>query len=161
MLQSEFQNHTDIYPDVLLYEAAEHEYNNGEWDDKAQFCNAYKDNKDDLAEKIQRIANERWFKMEEQNAALRTENNRLEDENENLRTELHQLTERVDAMQKSVTPAAEFTMLETAKGLYSIQEIRAAMQMALTDAAHDDYSAELILHGVWAYEYLLQRLVAE
>lgn len=65
MLQSEFENLTGIFPDVLLYEAAEHEYNTGDWESKAEFCNAYKFNEDGLAEKIQRIANNRWFRTEE------------------------------------------------------------------------------------------------
>ena len=65
MLQSEFQNHTDVFPDAVLYECIEHEYNTGNWDSKAQFCAAYKFNEDGIAEKIQRAANERLIELGE------------------------------------------------------------------------------------------------
>lgn len=66
MLQSEFENLTDIFLDVLTYEAAEREYMDGGWASKAEFCNAYKFNEDGLAQKIQSAANARWFELESQ-----------------------------------------------------------------------------------------------
>lgn len=42
MLQSEFETLTDILPDALLYDAAEHEYMTGDWDSKAGFCHDFK-----------------------------------------------------------------------------------------------------------------------
>lgn len=65
MLLSEFQNHTDIFPDAILYECIEQEYNSGPWDSKAQFCAAYKFNEDGIAGKIQRAANERLIELGE------------------------------------------------------------------------------------------------
>ena len=65
MLQSEFENHTDIYPDAILYECIEQAYNSGSWDSKAQFCHAYKFNEDYLAEKIKWIANQRLIELGE------------------------------------------------------------------------------------------------
>lgn len=64
MLQREFENLTDIFPDVLTYEAAEREYMNGGWASKAEFCTAYKFNEDGLAQKIQTAANARYFELE-------------------------------------------------------------------------------------------------
>ena len=68
MLQSEFENHTDIYPDAILYECIEQAYNSGPWDSKAQFCHAYKFNEDYLAEKIKWIANQRLIELGEGSA---------------------------------------------------------------------------------------------
>lgn len=57
MMISEFTERTGFYPDANLYRAIEEAYN--EYDgDKNQFCKAYKTNKDGLAEKIARAANE-------------------------------------------------------------------------------------------------------
>lgn len=103
MLQSEFETLTDIYPDVLLYEAAEHEYNTGDFASKAEFCDCFKADEDGLATKCQRIANERWFKAEELIGKLRAENNRLEDENENLRNEIAALSDRVDELMDEIS----------------------------------------------------------
>lgn len=65
MLLSEFQNHTDIFPDAILYECIEREYMDERWESKAQFCAAYKFNEGGLAEKIQRAANERLIELGE------------------------------------------------------------------------------------------------
>lgn len=167
MLQSEFETHTDIFPDALLYDAADHEYMTGDWDSKAGFCHDFKFNVDGIAQKCQKIANERWIKVNEEVSRLRenvrpltdrceklvAENARLEDENENLRAELSALTERVDKLGAMLgNPAGpEIT----------IQSIRSAIQQAYQDAAHDDCKGDQILHMVWGFEYLMQRLGAE
>ena len=71
MLQQEFEDLTGTYPDRILYDVIEREYErqdeNGHdvWDDKAQFCHAYKFNEDGLAERIQAAANEAIWQMEE------------------------------------------------------------------------------------------------
>ena len=65
MLLSEFQNHTDIYPDAILYECIEREYMDERYSSKAQFCAAYKFNEDGIAEKIQQAANERLIELGE------------------------------------------------------------------------------------------------
>ena len=138
MLQSEFETLTGIFPDVLLYEAAEQEYNNGDWASKAEFCDCFKADEDGIATRCQKIANERWFKMEEQKGELI-------EANENLRRELFELSKRVNAL----------------KGGIGEKDIRAAMQQAYQDAAHDDCQADTILHMVWGFEYLLHALGVE
>lgn len=65
MMLSEFENLTDIFPDICLYEVAEREYENGDWTSKAEFCNAFKFDEDGLAQKIQSAANERLLQQEE------------------------------------------------------------------------------------------------
>ena len=86
MLQSEFENLTGIFPDVLLYEAAEHEYNTGDFASKAEFCDCFKADEDGLATKVQKAANERWFEMEKQRGALITANEQLQKENAELKS---------------------------------------------------------------------------
>ena len=138
MLQGEFETLTGIFPDVLLYEAAEQEYNNGDWASKAEFCDCFKADEDGIATRCQKIANERWLKMEEQNGELI-------EANENLRRELFELSKRVNAL----------------KGGIGEKDIRAAMQQAYHAAACDDCQADTILHMVWGFEYLLGALGVE
>lgn len=135
MLQGEFETLTGILPDVLLYEAAEHEYNNGDWASKAEFCDCFKADEGGIATKVQKAANERWFEMEKQRGELIAAN-------EKLLRELNDLTKRVNALQGGVGE----------------KDIRAAMQVALHDAACDDNKADMILHMVWGFDYLLSAL---
>ena len=169
MLQSEFEIHTGIFPDALLYEAAEHEYNNGDWSSKADFCNAVKFDEDGLAHKIQRVANERWIKANEEISRLRSsvkpltdkcerltaENGALKEENESLFTELSELMKRVEVLNKQVE--------ELPKGPqgFTPDQIKIAIQEAYQSAAHDDCKGDEILHMVWGFDYLLEGLGIE
>ena len=158
MLQSEFETHTDIFPDVLLYEAAEHEYNDGGWKSKAGFCHDFKFNVDGIAQKCQRIANERWIKVNEEVSRLRseakpladecerlrTEKARLEDENENLLTEIRQLSKRVDELSKCIN-----------SGTFS--SIRESMFNA-EGAMLAEFSREEVGTARIAFDYLIQEL---
>lgn len=135
MMQSEFETLTGIYLDVPAYMVAEHEYNTGDWASKAEFCDCFKADEDGIATKVQKAANERWFKMEQQNGELIAAN-------EKLLRELNDLTKRVNALQGGVGE----------------KDIRAAMQVALHDAACDDNKADMILHMVWGFDYLLSAL---
>ena len=135
MLQGEFETLTGILPDVLLYEAVEHEYNTGDYASKAEFCDCFKADEDALAHKIQTAANKRWFEMEKQCGELIAAN-------EKLLRELNDLTKRVNALQGGVGE----------------KDIRSAMQVALHDAACDDNNADMILHMVWGFDYLLSAL---
>ena len=166
MLQSEFETHTDIFPDVLLYEAADHEYMTGDWDSKAGFCHDFKFNVDGIAQKCQKIANERWIKTNEEISRLRasvkpltdkcelltTENSRLEEDNEALLVSLSELSARIDELTKQVE--------EMPKG-FTPEQIRIAIQQSFCNAAHDDNCADMILHMVWGFDYLLENLGVE
>ena len=135
MLQSEFENHTGIYPDVLLYEAAEYEYNDGGWADKAQFCRSFEMNENGLAEKVKRIANNKWLEMYEKIEALKAEN-------ENLHTEITELSERADRSEHDM----------------KIIKLKAHMLDALISAMQDEYDANAIIHAVLHDAYLLDEL---
>lgn len=160
MMQVEFETLTGIYPDVLLYEAAEQEYNNGDWASKAEFCDCFKADEDGIAQKCRNAANEKWLAEEELIGKLRAENNRLEGENENLRNEIGALHDRVDELSDEIGELPTAT-LEVTEPEITVQTIRAAVQQAYQDAAHDDCKGDQILHMVWGFEYLLQRLGVE
>lgn len=154
MLQSEFETLTGIYLDAPAYEAAEHEYNTGDYASKAEFCECFKADEDALAHKIQTAANKRWFGLTDQR-------DRLIAENEELRNEIAALSDRVDELSDEVEEMP--AVLESTDGFTEaeIERIRAAMQRALQDAACDDCKADEVLHMVWGFDYLLQRLGAK
>lgn len=160
MLQSEFETLTGIYLDAPAYEAAEHEYNTGDYASKAEFCECLKADEDGLAHKIQTAANKRYFWLEEQRNRLIAENDKLQNENENLRNEIAALSDRVDELSDEVGELPTAT-LEVTEPEITVQTIRAAIQQAYQDAAHDDCKGDQILHMVWGFEYLLQRLGVE
>ena len=163
MMQSEFETLTGIYLDVPAYEAAEHEYNTGNYASKAEFCDCFKADEDALAHKIQTAANKRWFGLTDQRDRLIAENDRLKKENENLSIELMKLGEHVDELQKEINELPEPAVLEVTDSFTTeqIETIRAAMQRALQDAACDDCKGDEILHMIWGYDYLLRRLGEE
>ena len=143
MLQTEFETLTGIFPDAILYEVIEREYSrqiDGRdfWDNKHDFCNAYKFNEDGLASRLQAAANEAIWRKEEahrkamQESAERTE--KLSRERDSLRKDLNDL-------------------LRT----QSAPDIKSQMLDALLDAAHDDHTAETILHMLRGFDYLLDR----
>ena len=142
MLQSEFETLTDIFPDVLLYEAAEKAYNEGNWASKAEFCECFRHNEDGIASKIQRQANSRWFSAEELIGALNAEN-------EELRNEIAAITDRVDELTEEVSERVD-----------TVQNIRAAIckaeTMMLAEFSREDVGTAHI-----GFDYLLKALGVE
>ncbi len=67
MMIQEFTERTGFYPDQALYRAIEARYNDFDGN-KDDFCKAYKENTDGLAEMIQREANEVRYNMERSHA---------------------------------------------------------------------------------------------
>lgn len=123
MLLTEFETLTGIYPDVNLYRVIEHEYNEGDWNDKASFCHDYKCNVDRLATRLQMAANQRLIDMEEQHkrtvtsAANRAqelckENGRLSAENNRLRSDLETTSNILRQTQADERRSAMFRVLE-------------------------------------------------
>lgn len=147
MLQSEFETLTGIYLDAPAYEAAEHEYNTGDYASKAEFCECFKADEDALAHKIQTAANKRWFGLTDQR-------DRLIAENEELRNKIAALSDRVDELSDEVSELPE-------QGVPKRIMMLATMMQALIAAAMDDNKADTILHQVWAYQYLLDELHEE
>ena len=143
MLQTEFETLTGIFPDAILYEVIEREYNrqiDGRdfWDNKHDFCNAYKFNEDGLASRLQAAANEAiWRKEEAHRKAMQESAERIEKfsrERDSLRKDLNDLLRAQSA-----------------------PDIKSQMLDALLDAEHDDHTAETILHMLRGFDYLLDR----
>lgn len=140
MLLSEFETLTDIYPDVNLYRAIEHEYNEGDWESKAQFCNAYKFNEGELANRVQAIANQRLIDLEEQHKRAVTDTaNRTRE----LCAENAKLEARIE----------ELEQMET-----DLTDLEATMLQALRDMADDEFQRDEIGTALIGYDYLLKRL---
>lgn len=143
MLQTEFETLTGIFPDAILYEVIEREYNrqiDGRdfWDNKHDFCNAYKFNEDGLASRLQAAANEAiWRKDEAYRKAMQESAERIE-----------KLSRERDSLRKDLND-----LLRT----QSAPDIKSQMLDALLDAAHDDHTAETILHMLRGFDYLLDR----
>ena len=144
MLLSEFETLTDIYPDVNLYRAIEHEYNNGDWESKAQFCNAYKFNEGELALRVQAVANQRLIDLEEQHKRAVTDAaNRARE----LCAENAKLEARIE----------ELEQMETAQ-LTDLTDLEATMLQSLRDMADDEFQRDEIGTALIGYDYLLKRL---
>ena len=131
MLPSEFENLTGIYPDLNLYRVIEHEYNEGDWADKAGFCHDYKFNVDGLATRLQDAANQRLIDMEEHKGAL-------EQEIRLLRCRLEELEEHHECVTDEVIR-------------------KARMLDALRDMARDEFGRRDLGTALAAFDYLLRR----
>ena len=151
MLPSEFENLTGIYPDLNLYRVIEHEYNEGDWADKAGFCHDYKFNVDGLATRLQAAANQRLIDMEE---ALRGTVNTAQRREDRLREENAKLTARIEELE---CKCQNFTTLETAQPT-DLADLEATMLQALRDMAEDEFQRDEIGTALVGYDYLLKRL---
>ena len=156
MLQTEFETLTGIFPDAILYEVIEREYNrqiDGRdfWDNKHDFCNAYKFNEDGLASRLQAAANEAiWRKEEAHRKAMQESAERAE----KLSRELQDRKAYCEMLEKKLCDRQQepgAVLEETAP------DIKSQMLDALLDAEHDDHTAETILHMLRGFDYLLDR----
>lgn len=91
--------------------------------------------------------------LREENMRLRDENNRLEDEKENLRNEITDMAKTVDNLIQQIA--------ELKPQGFTPEQIRIAIQQSFCNAAHDDNCADMILHMVWGFDYLLENLGVE
>ena len=168
MLQTEFETLTGIFPDAILYEVIEREYNrqiDGRdfWDNKHDFCNAYKFNEDGLASRLQAAANEAiWRKEEAHRKALNESGERvrkLYEQNARLEAEVEALHAEVEALHAKLEEAAEHEQnlrakLDTALSALLVDRVtirRARHYAAIVDMVCDDATAEELLHAVYAY----------
>ena len=142
MLLSEFERLTGTYPDAMLYEVIEKEYIEGDWSDKNQFCCRYGNDVDGLATKCQRLANEKLTRLYEGEAKLKNTIRVLE-------ARLHEAAEENDRLEDDLDT--------TSRTMQSMQQddLKIRMLDALMDAADGDATAEMILHMVFGFEYLL------
>lgn len=130
MLISEFQILTGIYPDAALYSEIEREYHDGDWQDKHDFCTAYKANHDGLAERIQSAANQRLLEHE----------NRLIEKDREIRRLRYEL-EEIEEHHEQAT---------------ALCILKSHMLDALREMAHDEFERDQIGDAVIAFDYLLR-----
>lgn len=162
MLPTELETLTGIYPDRVLYDVIEREYErqdeNGRdvWDDKAQFCHAYKFNEDGLAERIQAAANEAIWQMEERHRKALNESGervrKLYDQNARLEVEVEALHAKLQAATEHEQDIR--AKLDTALAALLVDRVtirRARHYAAIMDMVCDCATAEEVLHAVYAY----------
>ena len=160
MLLSEFETLTDIHPDAILYGVIEREYNDGDWQSHAQFCNAYKFDEDGLATKCQRIANDEiWRKDEEYRTAQTKRSERivaLRNECEHFKSEYRnahdinaELMQRVEELEHEIATRRE--VMQELRG----DKVRADMFRVLEEYVRDDVDVHDIGRAVIAYVDLL------
>ena len=154
MLQTEFETLTGIYPDSILYEVIEREYNRQTedgrdfWDNKHEFCAAYKFD-EDLASRLQAAANEAiWRKEEAHRKAMQESAERIE----SLARELHDRKAYCEMLEEQLRDRQQepgAVLEETAP------DIKSQMLDALIDALHDDAGSKAIYGILKGFEYLL------
>lgn len=99
----EFSKRTGFYPDSTLYNVIQREYErqddkgNDIWWDKDEFCAAYRENRDGLAEKCQREADQEIWHTEEHHRQAMTSS---ADRSQTLFNECQTLREQLSATQE-------------------------------------------------------------
>ena len=141
-----FEDQTGIYPDRILYDVIEREYvrqdENGHdvWENKAQFCHAYKFNEDGLASRLQAAANEAIWQMEERHRKALNESGervrKLYEQNAKLEAEVEALHAKLEEERARPRPDPE--------------AIRKALYYdVLCDIVLREGTADEVLHAVW------------
>ena len=165
MTINEFENHTGIFPDLALYMEACREYEakdeNGEyrWSSQASFCNDYKFNEYGIAKKIQERANKRWTELEAANQGLKAEVEELNNANEKLRSMISEMSERVDELSKVVDDLPTVELDTTEPECDDMTLIKSDMMDSLLDAAKDGHDAATVLHMVFGFNFLCERIM--
>lgn len=148
MTPKELENLTGVYPDRILYDVIEREYErqdeNGRdvWDDKAQFCHAYNFNEDGLASRLQAAANEAIWQMEERHRRA------LNESGERVR-KLYEQNARLEAEVEALH--AKLEEAEAVPRLDPITIRKAQRYQTLADMVMADLTADEVLHAVWAF----------
>lgn len=160
MLLTEFETHTNMYPDTILYDVIQREYEETEengcpvWDSKANFCHAYRFDEDGLATKCQRLANEEiWRREEAHRKAMAESSARIEE----LYKECKALQERLDRAEKerAMYEQDNETMRREMQHMQA-DERRATMFRVLEKYVHDDVDLTVIGGAVVSYVDLLR-----
>lgn len=164
-LLSEFEALTGIYADSILSDAIMREYErktddgHNVWSDKQIFCAAYKENKDGLAEKIRRTANEKIWSMKKNHLDAMT----ISAERAHVLSNMQQTAEdRIKELEAELADRKAYcemlrSDLET-KNNVDAEYLKTEIYEALCDAAQDNNEADTILHMIWGFEYLLRRM---
>lgn len=118
MMREEFEKLTGIYPTVELYAQIEAAYTDFTGD-KVAFCKAYKENKDGLAEKIQRTVDMEQIKAQRKAAE---EAEATEKRIKELESQLERELEWKPYEDTSNVQQADYTRLQTAGGTRTLTD---------------------------------------
>lgn len=166
MDRTEFENHTGIKPDCILYDIIEDVYDatteDGEkaWSSTAQFSHAYKFDEDGIASQCQRLANEEIWRREEQHrTAQEKSDNRIHGlfiENQQLRKEVEdQIAKRSQLEADKQELEREIENMRKLIGELRSDKRRADMFRVLEQYVRDDVDVQDIGRTVIAYVDLL------
>lgn len=163
----EFTKRTGYYPDTIHYNVIQREYERQDdeghdiWANKDEFCTAYRENQDGLAEMLQREADQEIWRVEEKHRKAMTESaNRAQ----KLCDECRMLEDRVRRAEASLA-AAEAQNADLRKelaaaksALSSVKEsgIKADMLDALRQMAHEEWERDEIGTALVGFDYLLR-----
>ena len=159
---SESELHTGFFPDSILFDKMNAEYERKDldgkniWDSIPQFCNAYKFNEDGIAQEIQEAANAEIRELRARAKRLQNENARLSEINEDQLTELLSLSERVDTLTKQVEKMPTATLETTEND--ALTRMKADMFNSLLEAAHEGHNGKTVLHMVFGFDFLLAQI---
>ena len=159
---SESELHTGFFPDSILFDKMNTEYERKDiegkniWDSIPQFCNAYKFNEDGIAQEIQEAANAEIRELRARAERLQNENARMEDVNENLLAEVLRLTKRVDMLTKQVEEMPTATLETTEND--ALARMKADMFNSLLEAAHEGHNGKTVLHMIFGFDFLLAQI---
>lgn len=155
----EFSKRTGFYPDSTLYNVIQREYErqddkgNDIWWDKDEFCAAYREDRDGLAEKCQREADQEIWRTDERYRKAQTESaNRIADmynEIQHLHEELGKLKAENQRLKEDDETACR-TLREM-----KCDKIKADMFCVLEQYVRDDVDPSDIGRAVVAYVDLL------
>lgn len=159
---SEAELHTGFFPDSILFDKMNAEYERKDldgkniWDSIPQFCNAYKFNEDGIAQEIQEAANAEIRELRARVERLQNENARLSEINDDQLTELLSLSERVDTLTKQVEKLPTATLKVTEPEI-TVQTLSTAIckaeTMMLAEFSRKDVGTAHI-----GFDYLLENL---
>lgn len=161
----EAELHTGFFPDSILFDKMNAEYERKDldgkniWDSIPQFCNAYKFNEDGIAQEIQEAANAEIRELRARAERLQNENARLSEINEDQLTELLSLSERVDTLTKQVEKLPTAT-LEVAEPEITVQTLSTAIYKAETMMLAE-FSRKDVGTAHVGFDYLLKALGVE
>lgn len=144
MTLEEFQNHTSIYPDAMLFVEIQEAFGSGNWADVRDFCGAYLLNTNGIAEEIRADADDHYIALGEELSKLRIENRAYRTENAKLHSQLAQLA-RETAELEQVAHTDEILL-------------KADMMDSLIDTYKAMETPETVFHIVVGFTYLLEQL---
>ena len=140
MQRPEFEKRTGEYPDSIKYDCIEREYErqtedgHDVWKGKDEFCAAYKENRDGLAQKIQQAADNDIWRIEENYRKAMTENNAL----------VQQLQGRIAKLEKALDKELEWEPDENAGTNLAQYNYKELLDSTTTEKLSDEKAVTLV-----------------